>query len=78
MRLAPMNRPHPADAGPKMTLLEAAERCKVDVHWLRRFVSKAGIRPCARYANPSRHYYSLNQIRQALRTECKDEPHQEP
>lgn len=75
MKLPKQKAPPPIDGGPKMTLEDVAERCRVDVRWLRQFAGRKGIKPVAQYSNPTRRYYSLTQIRQALRAERKGEPH---
>lgn len=59
----------PTGASPQMSLEDAAERCKVDVDWLRNFVGRKGVKHVAQYSNPTRRYYSLTQIRNALREE---------
>lgn len=64
------NRRSPSiDRGPKMTIEDAALHCKVDVAWLRNFVGRKGVKPLACYTFPTRRYYSLLQIRTALREE---------
>lgn len=69
MKLTPIDRSKAVDRSPQMTLEEAAERCKVDTDWLRNFVGRKGVKPTAQYSNPTRRYYSLTQIRNALREE---------
>lgn len=62
-----MGRPPEVDRGQKMTLEDAAEACKVETGWLRALVGRKKLEPVARYANPTRRYYSLLQIRAAIR-----------
>ena len=62
-------RPTDVDRGQKMTLEDAAEVCKVEAGWLRALVGRKKLEPVARYANPTRRYYSLLQIRTAIREE---------
>lgn len=69
MKLQTKKGPSPTGASPQMSLEEAAERCKVDVGWLRNFVGRKGVKPVAQYSNPTRRYYSLTAIRNALRAE---------
>jgi len=69
VKLTPIDRSKAVDRSPQMTLEEAAERCKVDTDWLRNFVGRKGVKPTAQYSNPTRRYYSLTQIRNALREE---------
>lgn len=62
------------DRSPKVTIVEAADLCKVEAGWLGNFVGRAGVRVVATYTNPTRRYYSLRQIKEALRKERRGLP----
>lgn len=69
-----MQRSKPVNHGPQMTLEDAALACKVELNWLRNFVGRAGVRPQLVHHKPTRRYYSLIQIRDALRKERRGLP----
>lgn len=71
----PKPRPDHIDRGPKMSLEEAADRCKVDVNWLRNLVGRSPITPVLTALRPTRRYYSLLKIKELVRLSDRGAPH---
>ena len=71
----PGRRPEHIDRGPKMTLADAAERCGVDVDWLRTKVRLSDVRPVQVCRYPTRYYYSLLKIKELVRLSGRGVPH---